>query len=87
MSFVVGAGENIGIVGRTGSGKSSLILTLFRIVEPFQGQIVLDGINILTLGLDDVRGRIAAIPQVKACTGYDAYVLAYKYWWIELQCS
>lgn len=63
VSFVVNPGDKVGIVGRTGSGKSSLIVTLFRLVEPFQGKIVLDGINLLDLGLDDVRGRIAAIPQ------------------------
>lgn len=64
VSFRVEPREKVGIVGRTGSGKSSLIVALFRMVEPFQGQIVLDGINLLTLGLQDVRGRIAAIPQV-----------------------
>ena len=64
VSFQVQPGDKIGIVGRTGSGKSSLIVTLFRLVEPFRGSIVLDGHNLLDLGLDDVRGRIAAIPQV-----------------------
>jgi hypothetical protein len=64
VSFAVPPGDKIGIVGRTGSGKSSLIVTLFRLVEPFQGAILLDGRNLLHLGLDDVRGRIAAIPQV-----------------------
>lgn len=53
----------MGIVGRTGSGKSSLIVTLFRIVEPDGGVISLDGLDLGSLGLNDVRGRIAAIPQ------------------------
>ena len=57
------AGEKVGIVGRTGSGKSSLIVTLFRIVEPDGGVISLDGLELGSLGLNDVRGRIAAIPQ------------------------
>lgn len=57
------AGEKVGIVGRTGSGKSSLIVSLFRIVEPDGGVITLDGRDLNSLGLEDVRGRIAAIPQ------------------------
>jgi ABC-type multidrug transport system fused ATPase/permease subunit len=65
VTFRVEPREKVGIVGRTGSGKSSLIVALFRMVEPFQGQIVLDGLNLLSLGLQDVRGRIAAIPQVR----------------------
>ena len=72
VSFVVQPGEKVGIVGRTGSGKSSLIVTLFRMVEPYQGSIVLDGRNLLSLGLDDVRGRIAAIPQVGGRRGWAA---------------
>ncbi|KAK9823870.1 hypothetical protein WJX72_006059 [[Myrmecia] bisecta] len=63
VSFQVTAGEKVGIVGRTGSGKSSLIVTLFRLVEPFRGAILLDGMNLLQMGLEDVRSRIAAIPQ------------------------
>ena len=60
---MVSPGDKVGIVGRTGSGKSSLIVTLFRLVEPFRGSITLDGLDLLSLGLDDVRGRVAAIPQ------------------------
>ena len=63
VSFTINSGDKVGIVGRTGSGKSSLIVTLFRLVEPYDGRILLDGVNILELGLNDVRGRIAAIPQ------------------------
>ncbi|KAF9948426.1 hypothetical protein BGZ72_009661 [Mortierella alpina] len=55
--------EKIGICGRTGAGKSSLTLSLFRIIESVKGQIFVDGIDISTLGLYDVRSRFSIIPQ------------------------
>ena len=51
-----------GIVGRIGSGKSTLIQELFQIVELAAGQIMIDGINISVLGLPDLRSRLSIIP-------------------------
>lgn len=64
LSFQTAPGERLGVCGRTGAGKSSLILALLRIVEPDPGsQILLDGEDLLVLGLHDVRSGIAMIPQ------------------------
>ena len=54
----------VGIVGRTGAGKSSLTLGLFRIIEAAEGCILIDGVDIATLGLHELRSRITIIPQV-----------------------
>lgn len=55
--------EKVGVVGRTGAGKSSLTLALFRIIEPAEGYISIDGLNTSTIGLKDLRSRLAIIPQ------------------------
>lgn len=63
ISFTVEGGEKVGIVGRTGAGKSSLTLALFRIIESAGGKIIIDGQDISQLGLHALRSRLTIIPQ------------------------
>lgn len=63
VSFQTRPGEKIGIVGATGSGKSTCASALLRFVDPYKGSISIEGIDIRTLGLHDVRSRLSFIPQ------------------------
>ncbi|XP_013404203.1 multidrug resistance-associated protein 1 [Lingula anatina] len=63
VTFQVEPGEKVGIVGRTGAGKSSLTLALFRIIESAAGCITIDGIKIADIGLHQLRSKITIIPQ------------------------
>ncbi|KAG8987811.1 hypothetical protein FRB90_003131 [Tulasnella sp. 427] len=63
ITMDIKGGEKIGVVGRTGAGKSSLMIALYRIVELSGGSISLDGIDISTIGLRDLRSKISIIPQ------------------------
>ncbi|CAG9833840.1 unnamed protein product [Diabrotica balteata] len=62
LNFMIMPGQKIGIVGRTGAGKSSLISALFRLA-PLEGAIYIDGVNTKNLGLTDLRRKISIIPQ------------------------
>ncbi|CEG65978.1 hypothetical protein RMATCC62417_02643 [Rhizopus microsporus] len=63
LTFSVKAQEKVGIVGRTGSGKSTMALSFFRFVEATKGSIVIDGIDIKDLGTEDLRSNLTIIPQ------------------------
>ncbi|KAL2914282.1 hypothetical protein HK105_206228 [Polyrhizophydium stewartii] len=63
LSLDIQPGEKVGVVGRTGSGKSTLMTALFRIMEASKGSIAIDGIDIAALGLKTLRSRLQIIPQ------------------------
>ncbi|KAF7804851.1 ABC transporter C family member 4 [Senna tora] len=63
ITLSINGGEKIGVVGRTGGGKSTLIQVFFRLVEPSGGRIIIDDIDITALGLHDLRSRFGIIPQ------------------------
>ncbi|XP_069110729.1 ATP-binding cassette sub-family C member 3-like [Argopecten irradians] len=63
IDVLIKPGEKVGIVGRTGAGKSSLTLALFRLIEPAGGSIIIDGENLNRMGLHDCRSRLTILPQ------------------------
>lgn len=56
-------GSSCGVVGRTGSGKSSLALTLYRLIDITAGRIMIDGVDVARIGIDALRSQLAIIPQ------------------------
>ena len=65
-------------MGRTGAGKSSLTLSLFRILEAAGGSIKIDGVDISSIGLQDLRSRITIIPQVLFGSFYKCGIIMVK---------
>ena len=62
VSFKIESGQKVGVVGRTGAGKSTLCITLSRIVEAFGGSIEIDGVDISKVDLQILRQKITVIP-------------------------
>jgi ATP-binding cassette, subfamily C (CFTR/MRP), member 1 len=63
VTLEISGGENVGVIGRTGAGKSTLMVALFRLVDPCHGNILIDGVDIQKVGLQNLRKKIAIIPQ------------------------
>jgi len=63
LSFELKPGERVGICGRTGAGKSSVLVALFRLVDPFEGRILIDGVDTATVAKRTLRRRITMVPQ------------------------
>lgn len=67
VSFELKGGEKVGVCGRTGAGKSSLTMVLYRVVEPESGTILIDGVDVSTIGLNRLRSSLSIIPQDSQC--------------------
>jgi len=63
VSLVVDAGSSLGLVGRTGSGKSTITKLVLRLYDPNEGTVVLDGVDLRRVGVDDLRRRVAMVTQ------------------------
>jgi ATP-binding cassette subfamily C (CFTR/MRP) protein 4 len=63
LSFTIRAGHKVGIIGRTGAGKSSVLQVLFRLVNPESGTVFIDNFDYMDMGLHDLRKQMSVIPQ------------------------
>ncbi|CAG0885967.1 unnamed protein product [Darwinula stevensoni] len=75
VSIDIKGGEKVGVVGRTGAGKTSLILGVFRVIEKAGGEVTIDGIDISQIGLHDLRSNLTIIPQ---CCSPEASVRTFE---------
>jgi ABC-type multidrug transport system fused ATPase/permease subunit len=66
VSFKLAPASKVGVIGRTGSGKSSLLVALFRLIQPSSGDMVVGGCSITNVRLDSLRQQMSVIPQVRA---------------------
>ncbi|KAK4056218.1 hypothetical protein OIO90_002659 [Microbotryomycetes sp. JL221] len=67
VDFKIKGGEKVGVCGRTGAGKSSLTMVLYRVIEAENGKIVIDGVDVSSIGLHTLRSRLSIIPQDSQC--------------------
>jgi ABC-type multidrug transport system fused ATPase/permease subunit len=63
VTLDVPAGAKLGVVGRTGAGKTSLLMALFRVMEAERGRVLVDGVDVAALGLDELRQALSIVPQ------------------------
>ncbi|GAA5903406.1 hypothetical protein JCM6882_006539 [Rhodosporidiobolus microsporus] len=63
VNFEIKGGEKVGVCGRTGAGKSSLTMVLYRVIEAAGGKVIIDGVDVSTIGLHDLRSKLSIIPQ------------------------
>lgn len=85
LNLKVNSQEKIGICGRTGAGKSSLTLALFRIIEANEGKIMIDGKNVSQMGLHELRSKLSIIPQV--CTALCTVFTILMTFWGSKSCT
>jgi ABC-type multidrug transport system fused ATPase/permease subunit len=69
LTFEIQPKQKVGVVGRTGAGKSTIVSSIFRMVEPLEGTILIDGVDISKIGLADLRSNLAIIPQAPILFG------------------
>lgn len=67
VSFAIKGGEKVGVCGRTGAGKSSLTMVLYRVIEAEGGKVIIDNVDVSAIGLRTLRSRLSIIPQDSQC--------------------